>query len=295
MGARGDDSRQRPGLAGGVLAHAGDAESLPAWSITSAEAQGPALAPAWPEPVSRSWAIGGATGEGIDVCIVDSGVDASHPLVGDVISAAAVEIDEEGDPVVVEDHEGDVCGHGTACAAIVRSIAPACRIHSVRVLGPGMTGSGDRILAGLKHAIAQGNRVVNLSLSTTKRRFAEDLHDLADEAYFRGALVVASAHNSPVDSFPWRFSSVVSVGSHEGRDPLTWYANATPPVELYARGFDVDVAWLEGTTIRATGNSFAAPHITAIAALALSKYPSLTPYALKTLLQSTAANVGGRP
>ena len=88
--------------------------------------------------------------------------------------------------------------------------------------------------------------MISLSLSTTKRRFAEDLHELADLAYFNRTILVASAHNLPVDSYPWRFSSVISVGSHEERDPFIWYANPDPPVELFARGVDVEVAWLGG-------------------------------------------------
>ena len=50
----------------------------------------------------------------------------------------------------------------------------------------------------------------------------------------------------PVESYPWRFSSVISVGSHEEPDPLVFYANPEPPVEFFARGVDVDVAWLGG-------------------------------------------------
>ena len=87
---------------------------------------------------------------------------------------------------------GDGAGHGTACAGIVRSLAPACRLHSVRVLGAGNTGSGELILGGLRHAIESGFDVVNLSLSTTKRRFAELLHELADNAYFKGTVLVAA-------------------------------------------------------------------------------------------------------
>ena len=80
---------------------------------------------------------------------------------------------------------------------------------------------------------------ISLSLSTTKQRFAEELHELADTAYFNRTVIVASAHNLPVSSYPWRFSSVISVGSHEEPEALTWYANPSPPVELFARGVDV--------------------------------------------------------
>lgn len=265
---------------------------LPAWSLT-AEAVGSIGIPAeWPDRVSRDWAIGDATGEGIDVCILDSGVDGGHPLVGGLASAVAVTLD--GEVISIEPDElGDVCGHGTACAGIVRSLAPACRLHSVRVLGAGSTGSGELILGGLRHAIESGFDVVNLSLSTTKRSFAGLLHELADKAYFKGTVLVASAHNMPVESYPWRFSSVISVGSHEGTDSLEWYANPEPPVEFFARGIDVDVAWVGGSTLRCTGNSFAAPHIAGLSALVLSKHRGLTPFQLKSVLYLTAANTGG--
>jgi subtilisin family serine protease len=229
----------------------------------------------------------------VDVCIVDSGIEAGHPLVGPVATAQAIVRDEDGAVGIVDDELGDVVGHGTACAGIVRSIAQDCRLHSVRVLGAGNTGAGDLILAGLRYAIDAGHRVINLSLSTTKRRFAEELHELADAAYFRGTVIVASAHNLPVDSYPWRFSAVISVGSHERPDPLAWFANPTPPVELFARGVDVDVAWLGGGTLRCTGNSFAAPHVAGIAALVLAKHPELTPYQVKTVLRLTATNTEG--
>ncbi len=265
---------------------------LPAWSLARDAAGEIGIPASWPEQVTREWAFGSATGEGVDVCILDSGVEGSHPLVGGLASAVAVTM--EGDePRIEPDEEGDVCGHGTACAGIVRSLAPACRLHSVRVLGAGMTGSGDLILAGLRHAIEQGYRAINLSLSTTKKRFSELLHELADSAYFSGSVLVASAHNMPVESYPWRFSSVISVGSHESDDPWEWYANPSPPVEFFSRGIDVDVAWPGGATMRCTGNSFAAPHVTGLCALALSKHPELTPFQLKSVLYLTATNTGG--
>ena len=68
---------------------------MPAWSLT-AEAAGSIGIPAeWPDRVTRDWAIGGATGEGVDVCILDSGVDGDHPLVGGLESAVAVTLDGE--------------------------------------------------------------------------------------------------------------------------------------------------------------------------------------------------------
>ena len=264
------------------------ARPVPAWSLAPGEPPPFETSASLLRAIDREWALGGSRGA-VDVCIVASGVDGAHPLVGGLASSVAVR--REDDEIrVVEDELGDVCGHGTACAGIVRSLAPDCQLHSVRVLGAGAKGAGDLILTGLRHAVEAGHRVISLSLSTTKQRFAEELHELADTAYFNRTVIVASAHNLPVSSYPWRFSSVVSVGSHEEPDPLTWYANPSPPVELFARGVDVEVAWPGGGTIRCTGNSFAAPHIAGVAALVLAKHPELTPYALKSVLHATASN-----
>ena len=264
---------------------------LPAWSLDRELALKTLQDSVWPLGDARDWAWGGATGAGVRVCVVDSGIDATHPLVGPVHSAVAVAQDEAGELSVVPDADGDAFGHGTACAAIIRKVAPDCEIHSVRVLGGELTGSGPILLRGLRWAIEQRFEVINLSLSTTKSKFAAELHELADRAYFRGSVLVASAHNMAVESFPWRFSSVLSVGSHAGNDPLEYYINPDPPVEFVAPGVDLELAWLGGTTIRATGNSFATPHIAGIAALVLSKHGPMRPFELKTALQAAGNNV----
>jgi subtilisin len=275
------------------VAEAAERGPLPAWSLPADAAAEIALPARWPERVDRDWAWGGATGKGVRVGILDSGVERDHPLVGTVDRAVAVSLGENDETVVEEDPEGDLCGHGTACAGVVRSLAPECEIVSVRVLGAGYSGSGPVLLAGLRWSIEQGFDVVNMSLSTTKSQFAGVLHELADTAYFRRSVLVASAHNMPVESYPWRFSSVISVGSHDQPDPLVFYYNPQPPVEFFARGVNVEVAWLKGGRIRCTGNSFATPHLSGICALILSKHRELTPFQLKSVLYLTASNVEG--
>ena len=265
---------------------------LPAWSLPAGAEE--RIAPNWPDGVTREWALGGATGTGVRVAIVDSGIDAGHPLVGGVDRAVVVTGGED-EIAVEEDSEGDASGHGTACAGIVRGLAPGVELASVRVLGPDSTGSGDILLAGLRWAVEEGYGVVNMSLSTRKRQFALALHDLADRAFFAGTVLVCSAHNLAIESYPWRFASVISVGSHELTEPLAWHYNPRPPVEFFARGVDVEVAWPGGGSLLATGNSLATPHLAGVCALVLSKHPELTPFQLKSVLYLTATNVADGP
>ena len=280
---------------GEVVGHGSEADrpALPAWSLPKDAVERISLPAEWPERVTREWAFGGSTGNGARVCILDSGVDAGHPSVGELESTVVISVGDDEETIVEEDTEGDVSGHGTACAGIVRSLAPEARISSVRVLGSKFTGSGGILLAGLRHAIEQGFDVINMSLSTTKKPFASVLHELADSAYFKRTVLVASAHNMPVESYPWRFSSVISVGSHEEPDPLAFFYNPSPPVEFFGRGVNVEVPWSGGRTLTVSGNSFATPHLSAICALILAKHPELTPFQLKSVLYLTATNVGG--
>jgi subtilisin family serine protease len=266
---------------------------LPAYSLDVDQSPPAALPRVWPQRITRAWAWEGSTGKGVRVALLDSGVERGHHLVGDVQRAVAVTVDDDGNADIVPDERGDVSGHGTACASVIRSLAPECELTSVRVLGENLQGGGAQLLAGLRWAIAEGHQVVNLSLSTTKRAFASALHELADEAYFHRSVIVASAHNMAVDSWPWRFSSVVSVASHTDPDPLTFFYNDKPPVEFLARGVDVTMGWLGGGTIRATGNSFATPHMAGICALILGRHPALTAFQVKNVLYETASNVGG--
>jgi subtilisin family serine protease len=190
----------------------------------------------------------------------------------------------------VEGPHEDLFGHGTACAGVIRSLAPDCEIHSVRVLGTRLTGKGLVFAAGLRWAIEHGMDVVNLSLSTSRPEHFGLFHELADEAYFHGVLLVSAVNNVPAPSYPSQYASVVSVAARPASAGPGFAYNPDPPVEFGAAGIDVDVAWLDGASITATGNSFAAPVLAGYAARILGRHPGLTPFQLKTVLHATADN-----
>ena len=168
------------------------------------------------------------------VAVLDSGIDGTHPWVGTVERAVALEHDPDS-PGEVSFSEGpheDLYGHGTACAGIIGKIAPQCQLMSVRVLGKKLTGKGFVFAAGLRWAMQQGARVINLSLSTGKRDYYSVFHRLADEAAFRKGDARVQINNMPGPSFPAEYSSVFSVASHEDvDDPLAFDYNPSPPAE----------------------------------------------------------------
>ncbi|HEX9824872.1 MAG TPA: S8 family serine peptidase [Actinomycetota bacterium] len=244
------------------------------------------------EDITPEWAWEGSTGRGVKVAVIDSGVEASHPAVGGVQGYVAIDEPRKGEELVYsEDEHEDVYGHGTACAGIIRALAPECEIYSVRVLGPMLTGRGVVFAAGLRWAIEHGMHVANLSLTTPKQEFFGLLHELADLAYFKNVVLVTSANNMPIPSFPAMYSSVISVASHATPDPDLFYYNPEPPVEFGAHGIDVKVAWKGGGSMTMTGNSFATPHIAGLVTRILAKHPGLTPFQVKSVLRALAANV----
>ncbi len=267
-------------------------EPRPAWSSQFSPDALKTLEPVLPfDRVTPEWAWGGSTGAGVKVAVIDSGIDAEHPAVGGHLGGYVAVTDGPLGLLYDTEPHGDSYGHGTACAGIIRSLAPECELYSVKVLGARLTGRGTTFAAGLKWAIENGMHVCNISMGTTKKNFFAALHDLADKAYFRNTVLVTAANNMPGPSFPSLYSSVVSVASHDGKDPYLFYYNPSPPVEFGAPGIDVRVAWADGGWITATGNSFAAPHISGIAAKILGKHPGLTPFQMKTVLRALSANM----
>lgn len=267
-------------------------EAIPAWGEAFAGPDRSHLARHGPlGRLDRAAVFGDADGSGVTVAVIDSGVDASHPAIGGRLTRQMrVDLRDEEASVVDDPAGGDVVGHGTACAGIITAIAPGVELVSIRVLGADNRGKGWAVAAAVEWAIAQGIGVVNLSLSSRSEAMFAAFHDLADRAYFANTLLACAANNVSGPSYPSLFAAVLSVAAHDVADPAVWFYNPAPPVEFGAYGLDVDVAWRGGGRIRATGNSFAAPHLAAHAARLRSRYPDATPFEIKALLAATASD-----
>ncbi len=230
-----------------------------------------------------------ATGLGVRVAIVDSGIDTDHPdLKGRVVESVEARVDNKR--IVFDPSDtGDSAGHGTACAGIIAKIAPDTQLSSIKVLGSAGLGDGQAFLAGLEYAIKRRFQVINLSLGTTKPQFFSPLHDLLDRAYQAGCIVVAAANNLPHPSFPSVFSSsLISVIKSTETDPLNFGFHFGEVIELTAPGVNVRTPWLGGGYRNLTGNSFACPHIVGVIALLLEKHPEMTPFQVKSALYAIA-------
>jgi subtilisin family serine protease len=244
-------------------------------------------------------ALAEATGAGVRVAVVDTGVDVTHPdLAGIVDRSIAVTRDYSGwacrdlGPGLAA-AQLDPVGHGTACAGIIHELAPAARLVSVRVIGADSNGTGDQFVRGLRWVLSECQppvQVVNLSLGTTGERFAGPLRELVDKAYWKGLILVAAGNNMGLTAYPANFASLIAVDNEAFNDPWHFDYRRGKPMELAARGTYVRAPKTGGGHQLFTGTSFACPHITAVVARLLSINPTLTPFQVKALLHLLRGN-----
>jgi subtilisin family serine protease len=235
-----------------------------------------------------------ADGRGVRVLVLDSGVDAEHPDLagGPPIRAFKVDVDAEDAGAelrkVVPDAEGDVYGHGTAVAAIVRRFAPGAQVDSVKVLGR-TVGSSHFVVAGLHWGIDQGYDVINCSFTTQEAQQLARYKAAIDRAFCRNVQVVSACNNQEYwrVEYPGSFPTVIST-SFADRPGLTIRRRPGELVEFVARGENVRVAWKGGQHRIISGSSFAAPHLSALVARIRQVKPEWNACQVKSALYELA-------
>ena len=234
-----------------------------------------------------------ATGEGVSVAVIDSGVERAvleekfrkagtpiHPIDGAVFRP-----DRPG-PLPYDGHQSSP--HGTTVADIVLTLAPRVRLYSADVFGPSGSCEVETVIAALRHAIdVWGVKVINLSLGVPEHKLQQlprrqQLQRAIEEAYFRDVLVFAAAHNEhPLTrSYPAAFAPpLISVDKGLFDDPLRFAYRLREHVEFQAHG----KGYL-GPFAREPATSWATPHLAGISARILSLKPDLKPFEIKTVL-----------
>lgn len=248
------------------------------------------------------------TGRGVKVAVLDTGFDLRHP---DFPSRSVTAVS-----FVAGSKPQDVHGHGTHCIGTAcgpRSpfhppgygVACEAAILSGKVLGDNGGGSDGGILAGINWAVAQGARVVSMSLGAevgVNEPFSDVFEAVGQRALAAGTLVVAAAGNesdrrrssyAPV-GHPANCPSILAVGAVDSRMQLGNFSNrALVPdggqVDLVGPGVDVLSAFpMPARSRRLSGTSMATPHVAGLAALWAEANPKATATELWTLLTQHA-------
>lgn len=228
--------------------------------------------------------IAGATGKGVKVGLLDTGVDSTHPALEGSVVANLEAVGEGAELQVQSRWRGvDYEQHGTACAGILHQNAPGAEIHSICVLGRMKKASLDQTLVGFAYAIEQGWDIINISVGTLIP--SPKMVELAKCALERGQIVIAAKDNHPEQSgFPASLPTVIGVDMdhHPGDWELVYRPDS--PIEVEAHGVYVDAPVAGGGMRAYTGTSYACPQIAALAARCREVFPSLTPEEFRTVL-----------
>jgi len=228
--------------------------------------------------------LGAGTGKGVRVAMLDTGVDESHPELAGKL-AASYELSRGPGGFTCSRADGfDAVGHGTACAGIIKRIAPEVELHSVKVIGANARGSSAELVYGLEWALENKMHVVNASLGTLDRRNKDRLAELAEQAFYEGVMIVAAANNQGQIAYPANLPTVIAVDSDAFENPLSFRYRLGTDIEMEANGIYVEAPSPGGERKLFTGTSFACPHVTGIVARLLSVHPDLQPFEVRTLL-----------
>ncbi|GIG85205.1 type VII secretion-associated serine protease [Plantactinospora endophytica] len=245
-----------------------------------------------------AWKV--ATGKGITVAVVDSGVDASHAdLAGQVLPGIDL-VEGTGNG------QTDPVGHGTTVAALIAGrnddtrgvvgLAPKAKILPVRVLDEENRYDDALIVAkGVRWAVDNGAQVVNLSLGGTGDSPA--LAAALDYAAARDVVVVACTGNLGSSAgkrvwYPAREPGVVAVAGLERESDALWSGSITGPETVLSAPATGLTGARPGGFWRVQGTSFAAPLVAASAALVRSHWPKMSAGDVVNRLINTARDVG---
>ena len=233
--------------------------------------------------------LGQATGKGVRIAIIDTGVEAAHPLVGGKL-LASYHTHEHPDGLVeiVQSEAKDVCGHGTAAASQAHKMAPDADIISVRVLSEDRAGTSEALVAALSWLTTQQIDLVNLSLSTMRLGLALRISQAIDALYARNiCCLCARGYHKNGHDYPTSFASTIGITYADcAPSELTYRSGSL--VEFAASGVDIETAWLGGSVRQVTGSSYATPLVTGLAARLRELHAGLTPYEIKSLLKAYA-------
>lgn len=211
--------------------------------------------------IPEDWLITG--GEGVSVCVVDSGAPA-HPALDDCIDFG------KSRSAVWGCGDGDMNGHATAVCGIIHAYAPKARLVCIKVAGEDGKGTATDLRLALEGACTLKPDVVCVGICV-KAGASKCQHALGVLESL-GIPVICAAGNDGDRGvmYPARFPQAIAVGAcdRRGRRP-SWSAQG-PEIDCLYPGVRIPTLWLRGGRAVVSGTSFAAPAAAGVAALWLS-------------------------
>ena len=240
-------------------------------------------------------AWGCSRGRGINVAVLDTGIDWTHP---DLQSNVRGVVSFVPGQTAMDSH-----GHGTHCAGTIGAaingsgvvgVAPEVSLHGVKVLANNGSGQFSWIIAGINWAIQNRMHIVSLSLGAPTGATA--LEAICDAAHHAGLLLVAAAGNAGPGmgtiGFPGRYRNVIAVSAIDNNNVIASFSSRGNEVELCAPGVQVLSTAPGNRYVAMSGTSMACPHVAGAAAVVWGAHRFATNVQVWNLLAASADNLG---
>jgi len=243
------------------------------------------------------------------IAIPDTGVDYLHPDLAaniwtntDEIPGNNIDDDNNGfiDDVIgwdfaYDDNDPmDDSGHGTVCAGVagavgnngigMAGVAWNCKIMPLKVWNETGSGSWEDMAMSIRYAADNGADII--SISAADYEVPNVMLDAVNYAYSKGVFICAGAGNRNTDTkfYPAAYENVTAVGMTNTRNKARSNSNYGEWVDIAAPGNLIYTTWPSQEYCFVGGTSIACPMVAGVAALLLSKDPSLSPDEVKTRL-----------
>ena len=268
--------------------------------------------------LSRAWSLALNESEGnlttVDVFVIDTGADFSHPDLAGRLTAGHNYLDSDESP-----HDDN--GHGTHIAGTIAAAANGSgivgtglqvRITPFKVLNNRGVGIVTPIGQAIRDATDQGADIINMSLELSQDTFA--LRSAVQYAVSKGVLVLAASGNQgkTTVSYPAAYPSVIAVGASTYFDGRAYYSNRGVDLDMMApggsSGHSILSTWTSdvgavcpaglqqmngGLYCEADGTSMATGVASGVAALIMSVRPDLDADEVQQILLDSAFPMTG--
>ncbi|MFF7451730.1 MULTISPECIES: S8 family serine peptidase [unclassified Streptomyces] len=258
----------------------------------------------------------GYDGKGVKIAVLDTGIDATHPDLKDRILKAK--------NFTGSDSADDRQGHGTHVASTIvgsgakssgkyKGVAPGAELLVGKVLDDTGFGDDSDIIAGMQWAVAQGAKVVNMSLGSPDTADVDPLEKAVNDlsASSHTLFVIAAGNSGPSDTTlgtPGSAAAALTVAAVNRDDKIASWSSRGPTADgrlkpdIAAPGVDIIAAkaahGTEGNDeapgyVSMSGTSMATPHTAGAAAILAQEHPDWTGEQLKSALTASAKTLGG--
>jgi len=225
------------------------------------------------------------TGAGIKLGIVDSGI------CGQKYSfIKGISISDSGKLNAESPDLNDYIGHGTACAGLIKAVAPQCELYIAKVFHQELKSFPKAIAAAIAWMINERIDIINISLGTANKSHSDTLKEAILEANTHGIIVVSANCNMPGKvAYPAAFDTVIGVEAglcKTARD--FYYCKGNGAINVIAKGDRQLLEWSDGKRIYMGGTSFACANMSGIIALIKQDFPAISINELKLILKENS-------